>query len=168
MAPQDLGTLFVYVGAYDGEEPALADFAAIKDAKFAQLIGKYQSAVFSKHADGEVEVLAADSTTRAFGAKWGAAVGAVASLLFPAALVVGIPAGTASGAVAGNVGRGWFASDIQDLTDALLAGHFGVIVIAQARPDMAVEQLLGNAIRTDRKPIDHADRDLMTALDAIA
>ncbi len=158
----------VYAGAYDSEDLALSDFAAIKDAKAAGWIGKYQSAVFTKDADGKVKVLNTDSTTRTSGAKWGAAVGAVASLLFPAGLLAGLAVGAATGAVAGNIGKGWYASDIKDLGDALDAGESGVIVVAQATPDVAVDRILKNASKTEQKAIDADTKDLEAALDADA
>jgi len=158
----------VYVGAYADESLALADFTAIRDARAAGRVGKYQSAVFAKDADGKVRVLNTDSTTRALGAKWGAAVGAVASLLFPASLLVGLGAGTASGAVAGSIGKGWFSSDIKDLGDVLTAGESGVILVAQATPDVAADAILVNAAKTERKAIDSNGGDLMAALDSDA
>ncbi len=165
MPDKSADTMFVYAGAYDDEDLALADFSAIKDARAAGWIGKYQAAVFSKSTDGKVTVLNTDSTTRALGAKWGAAVGAVVSLLFPVGLIVGLAAGTASGAIAGNIGKGWFASDIKDLGDTLGAGQTGVILVAEATPDVAADQLLGNASKTEHKAVDGENEDLVAALD---
>lgn len=168
MSDTDYGYV-VYAGAYDSEDLAQSDFAAIKDAKAAGWIGKYQSAVFTKQSDGKVKILNTDSTTRTTGAKWGAAVGAVASLLFPAGLLAGMAVGAATGAVAGNIGKGWYAGDIKDLGDALAAGDAGVIVVAQATPDVAVDKILKNASKTEQKPVSDADaKELEQAMDSDA
>ena len=115
----DYDNWFLFVGAYDNEADAQADFESIKDAKALGFIGKYQSALFTKQADGEVKILNTDSTTRATGAKWGAAVGAAAALLFPVGLIGGLVAGGGLGALAGNIGKGWSAGDVKELGQAL-------------------------------------------------
>jgi uncharacterized membrane protein len=168
MSNGDMDQMFVFAGAYDSADEAQADFAAIKDAKAAGWIGKYQSAVFTKDADGKVQVLNTDSTTRTTGAKWGAAVGAVAGLIFPAGLLAGLAWGTGLGAVAGNIGKGWGAGDIKDLGAALEPGEAGVILVAQATPDVAVDNILKSASKTEKKAIDADAASLEDALDSEA
>lgn len=168
MANGDFEQVWVYAGAYDNQDLAMADFEAIKDAKAAGWIGKYQSAVFTKDADGKVQVLNTDSTTRTTGAKWGAAVGAVAGLIFPAGLLAGLAWGTGLGAVAGNIGKGWGAGDIKDLGAALEPGEAGVILVAQATPDVAVDNILKSASKTEKKAIDADAASLEDALDSEA
>lgn len=168
MSNGDIETMFVFVGAYPDENLAQADFAAIKDAKAAGWIGKYQAAVFTKKENDKIKILNTDSTTRSSGAKWGAAVGAVASLLFPAGLLAGLAVGAATGAVAGNIGKGWYAGDIKDLGDALETGEAGVIVVAQATPEVGVDRLLKNATEAEKKQIDANMAEIEQALDSEA
>ena len=161
-------TYWVYAGAYASEDVAKSDFEAIKEAKHAGLIGKYQSALFTKEPGGKVKVLNTDSTTRTSGAKWGAAVGAVAGLLFPAGLLAGLVWGGGIGALAGNIGKGWYASDIKDLGDALDAGESGVILVAQATLDVAANRILKNAVKTEKKQVDADAEGIDDAVDTDA
>ena len=159
---------FAFAGAYENQADAEADFATIKDAKAIGLIGKYQSAVFTKEADGKVKILNTDSTTRSTGAKWGAATGAVLGLIFPAGLLAGLIWGTGIGALAGNLGKGWGHRDIKDLGEALDAGESGVILVAEATPDVAAKNILKMATKAEKKQIDADAKDIEAAIDAEA
>ena len=48
--------IIVFAGAYAFEEDARADFMAIKNSHAIGLIGKYDSALFTKKGDGKVKV----------------------------------------------------------------------------------------------------------------
>jgi uncharacterized membrane protein len=159
---------FVFAGAYESAADAEADFMSIKDAKAIGLIGKYQSALFEKEADGKVKVLNTDSTTRATGAKWGAAVGAVMGVIFPPSLLAGLFWGSAVGALAGNIGKGWGAGDIKDLGDALEPGESGIVLVAQATPEVAAKRILKMAAAVEKKQIDENVKDLEAQIDEMA
>ena len=156
---------FLFVGAYASEADAQADFEGIKDAKALGFIGKYQSALFTKEADGNVKVLNTDSTTRSTGAKWGTAVGAAAALLFPVGLLGGLVVGGSLGALAGNIGKGWSAGDVKELGDALDVGESGVMLVAEATPDVAAKNILKMSQKTAKKQIDADAKDMEAAID---
>jgi uncharacterized membrane protein len=156
---------FVFAGAYDSVDVAQADFAAIKDAKHAGWIGKYQAAVFTKDADGKVDILNTDSTTRSSGAKWGMAVGAVAGLVFPLGLLAGLVWGAGLGALGGNIAKGWGSGDIKEIGQALEVGEAGVILLAQATPDVAVDNILKSASKATKKQVDADTKSLEDALE---
>ncbi len=107
--------LILYAGSHALQADAEADFRDIKTAHHVGLIGKYQSALFTKQGDGKVKVLNTDSTTRASGAKWGLATGAVVGLLFPPALIAGLARGRGIGTLVGHLAKGWGHSDIKEL-----------------------------------------------------
>jgi uncharacterized membrane protein len=161
----DYDNWFLFVGAYDDQATAEGDFYAIKDAKAIGLIGKYQSALFTKDADGKVEVLNTDSTTRATGAKWGAAIGAVSAIIFPLGLLGGLAWGAGLGALAGNIGKGWSAGDVKELGSALEAGESGVMLVAEATPDVAAKNILKAAQKAAKKQIDADAADMEKAID---
>jgi uncharacterized membrane protein len=161
----DYDNWFLFVGAYDNEGDAQADFESIKDAKALGFIGKYQSALFTKQADGEVKILNTDSTTRATGAKWGAAVGAAAALLFPVGLLGGLVVGGGLGALTGNIGKGWSAGDVKELGEALDAGESGVMLVAEATPDVAAKKILKMSQKAAKKQIDADAKDMEAAID---
>jgi uncharacterized membrane protein len=164
---EDTHNWFVFVGAYENPADAENDFIGIKEAKAIGLIGKYQSALFEKEADGKVKVLNTDSTTRATGAKWGAAVGAVMGVIFPPSLLSGLVWGTALGALAGNIGKGWSSGDIKELGAALEPGEAGVVVVAQATPEVAAKRLLKLAAAVEKKQIDEDVKELEAEIDRV-
>ncbi len=130
----DDNPIFAYAGAYAIEDEARADFETIKDAHAAGLIGKYDSALFTKQGDGKVKVKNTDSTTRTKGAGWGAVVGGVVGLLFPPALIGSAIVGAAGGGLIGDIAKGWGHGDIKDLGEALDAGEWGVVLVCESTP----------------------------------
>lgn len=161
----DDNPIIAYAGSYASEDDARLDFDGIKDAHAAGLIGKYQSALFTKQADGKVKVINTDSTTRTSGAKWGALTGAVVGLLFPPSLIAGLIWGGGVGALVGNLAKGWGHADIKDLGEALDAGQSGVVLIAEATPDVAADRLLKNATKVVDKEIEDDEKQIRKALD---
>jgi uncharacterized membrane protein len=157
----------VFAGSYDNAADAEADFVGIKAAKAIGLIGKYQAAIFKKTVDGKVEVVNTDSTTRTTGAKWGAAVGAVMGVIFPPSLLGGLVWGTALGALAGNIGKGWGAGDIKDLGAALDPGESGIVVVAEATPEVAAKRLLKLAAAVEKKQIDESVKEIEAEIDRV-
>jgi uncharacterized membrane protein len=146
--------VFVYAGAYSSADEARMDYDAIAEMHRQDWIGKYQAAIFEKTGDGKVKVLDTTSTTRTTGAKWGTAVGAVMGLVFPPSIVVGAAAGAGVGALAGNVAKGWFKGDIEQIGKALDTGEAGVLVVAEATPDIGAEKLLQRAAKDEKRQID--------------
>ena len=158
--------IVAYAGAYDLREDAEKDFQAIKDAHAQRLIGKYDSALFTKEEGGKVKVKNTDSTSRVKGAGWGAVVGGVVGLLFPPAILGGAIVGALSGGLIGNIAKGWGHGDIKDLGEALDAGEWGVILVCEATPDVAVEHILKQATKVEQKEIDDEDGKIREAFDS--
>ena len=165
---EDVLKMSAFAGSYADRASAQQDFAGIKDLHRDKLINKYQAAIFEKEADGKVKIIDTVSTTRASGAKWGAAVGAVAGLMFPPLLLVDLAGGAAVGALTGNVLKGWGAEDIKRIGADLQTGELGVILIAQAVPDLTANVALSHARSADKSDLSHAEEDLAPALDADA
>ena len=161
----DDNPLVVFAGSYGSETDAQADFDTIKDAHHEGLIGKYQSALFTKEADGKVKVLDTDSTTRSKGAKWGTLTGAVVGVLFPPSILVGAAVGAGAGALTGNLVKGWGHKDIKELGEALDAGQSGVVLVAEATPDVAAKRILKKAEKAEQKEITEEYKEMRRALD---
>ena len=158
--------LVVYAGSYEDGFAAEADFRDIKAAHHAGLIGKYDSALFTKEGDGKVKVLNTDSTTRTKGAKWGLATGAVVGLLFPPSLIAGLVWGGGIGTLVGHLAKGWSHKDIKELGEALEVGETGVVLIAEATPDVAVSRILKQATKTEQKTIEENAEEIRKSLDS--
>jgi uncharacterized membrane protein len=157
--------LVVYAGAYALEADARYDFEATKAAHRAGLIGRYESALFSKDGNGSVRVLNTDSATRASGAKWGLVTGAVVGLLFPPSILAGLIWGGGIGTLVGHLAKGWGHKDIRELGEALEGGQSGVVVIAEATSVLAVDRLLTRADRVVRKQIEDEQEAIRRALE---
>ena len=74
------------------------------------------------------------------------ALSAAAALLFPVGLLGGLVVGGSLGALAGNIGKGWSAGDVKELGDALDVGESGVMLVAEATPDVAAKNILKMSI----------------------
>jgi uncharacterized membrane protein len=157
--------LVVYAGSYEDGFAAEADFRDIKAAHHAGLIGKYDSALFTREADGKIKVLNTDSTTRAKGAKWGLVTGAVVGLLFPPSLIAGLIWGGGIGTLVGHLAKGWSHKDIKELGETLEVGHSGVVLIAETPSDLAAELILKRATKSQMKEIKDNASEIRTALD---
>jgi uncharacterized membrane protein len=165
---EDPITMVAFAGSYSDRSAAEADFEAIKELHRDKLINKYQAAIFEKQDDGKVKIINTTSTTRTTGAKWGVAVGAVAGLMFPPLLLADLAGGAAVGALAGNVLKGWGAEDIKKIGADLDTGELGVLLIAQATPDLGADKALARARRADKSDLSHAQAEVEPALDAEA
>jgi len=159
--------IFVFAGAYGNEEDAKADYEGIKFLHKEDWIGKYQAAIFEKTPEGKIKVLDTTSTTRATGAKWGAAIGAVLGVFFPPGLLLSAATGAAVGAGVGNLAKGWFSGDIKQVAESLEAGECGVIVVAEATPDVGAEKLLKKAVKAEKRQVDEQAAEIKKQLDEI-
>ncbi len=157
--------VFVFVGAYDDVADAQADYDGIKFLHDEDWIGKYQAAIFEKNEDGKVNVIDTTSTTRTTGAKWGAGLGAVFGLLFPPSLIVSAGVGALLGAGTGNLAKGWRGRDVKEIAEDLQPGESGVIVFAQATPEMGAEKLLKRARKLAKEQVDAEADELKRAID---
>ena len=162
---KDFGETFVFAGAYADVEDAKADFAGIKFLHDEDWIGKYQAAVFEKTAEGKVNVIDTTSTTRASGAKWGAGLGAAFGLLFPPSVLVSAGLGALAGAGVGTLSKGWLGRDVKEVAESLDPGMAGVIVFAEATPDVGYEKLLKKSVKAAKQQVDADAADIKRALD---
>lgn len=168
MPLEDVFTMIAFAGAYTDKAAAEADYAAIKQLHHDKVIGKYQAAIFGKREDGKIKIIDTVSTTRASGAKWGLAVGAVAAVMFPPLLLADLAGGAAVGALSGNVLKGWGAEDLKKIGADLDVGEIGVLLVAQAGPDLEAEHVFPKARYSSKNDVSHAEEHLEPALDAEA
>ena len=142
------GNVILYLGAYGDRAAAVADFDAIRALHAEKKLGDFEAAVFLKEEGGKVRILDTTATERSFGAKAGAATGAVIGLIFPPALIGTALAGAGVGALAGHFMRGLKRDDIKTMGEMLDAGEAGVVLIGYSELDDADDRFLGNASNT--------------------
>jgi uncharacterized membrane protein len=136
-----MSEVFVFMGAYMSEEDAHADYEVLKDLHRAGVVGTYDAAVVTRGADGQVHVSKDELPTR-HGAWTGAAVGAVAGLLFPPSLLVSGAVGAGAGALVGHFRRGLSRDDVRELGNLLEAGEAGLVIVAESRLSEILEREL--------------------------
>ena len=152
------GNYFVYGGAYSALADAQVDFDSIKTFYKQEDIGGYEAALFSKGADGAVDIVNTETPRRAHGAAWGAATGTLVGLVFPVTFLIGAPIATAAagGAIIANWGKAFGRDDIRKMGEALDQGQSGIVVVAEVNGDVPVEKLLPRAVSTTMQAIPDA------------
>lgn len=128
--------VYVYVGTYANEEAARADLDVVRELHVKDVIRTYDAAVVAKDAEGKVHVRRDDGSSGR-GVWEGAAVGALAGLLFPPDLTATTVIGAAAGGLAGHLWRGMSRGDLKDLGEALDADEASLVVISTSEFDRA-------------------------------
>jgi uncharacterized membrane protein len=154
--------VFVFLGSYADEEEAQADYDAVKELHGAGKLGSYDAAVLARDAFGRVHV-EPDAVKTRHGAWTGAAVGALAGLLLPPAVLVPGADGADPGALAGRFRHLLSDADLREFGDVLQIGPTGLVVIADSTVADRLDERLTGAIATVEKVV-AADADLVHAL----
>ena len=94
--------VFLYVATYNNMSDAETDYEAVKALYKSGVIATYDAAIIHKDASGKVHVTKHEKPTQ-HGAWTGAAIGAVAGLIFPPSILVGAAVGAGVGALAGHL-----------------------------------------------------------------
>lgn len=137
--------IYIYGGAYDSVDDALADLEHVGELHHEKHVGRYDAMVLSKEPDGDVKVVDTEATVRGTGAINGALAGGAIMVLFPPAVLVGAAAGALAGAVANNLNKRIGRGDADELAALLQPGETGLIVVAED-----IEDAYGSAVL--RKP----------------
>jgi uncharacterized membrane protein len=155
----------VYGAAYETLADAKDDFEAIKELHKEKWISKYESALFTKEADGSVKIHDTDATTRGRGLKIGAAAGAVVGLIFPVSILAGAIVGGGAGLLGGHLSRGMKRGDIKELGDLLDEGEAGIVLVGVFTPDEGMDRFLNKAAKVMKKQVDADAEELKKAID---
>jgi len=157
--------IFVFVGAYDSEEGAEADYEVVKELHKAGALGGFDAAIVTKDEQGKVHVNKDETATRRGG--WtGLAVGAVIGILFPPSLLASGAIGAGIGALTGHLARGMSRGDMKDLGETLDAGDAALVVIGESKIEEALAKESKRANKMIEKEIDADAKDVQKELDA--
>jgi uncharacterized membrane protein len=157
--------VIIYLGAYEDREQAVADFRGISALRHEKFIGDFEAAVFRKDDKGNVHIIDTAATERAFGAKVGAATGAVIGLVFPPSILAGAAIGAGAGALIGNFMRGLKRSDVKEIGELLDEGECGVVLVGFTTLEAGMERYMKNAAKVMKQEVDIAADDLKDAID---
>ena len=157
--------LFIYAAGYDSEEMAREDLETFQEIASVGVVGRYDTAILTKTAEGKVKVEKHGTQAKSGGWK-GAVAGGIVGLLFPPSILVGALTGAAAGGIAGKLWGGMSRSDLRDLGEVLDYGQNGLVIIGESTLDEFVEKALKRATKRARK-IAKADlKELERELDA--
>ncbi|MGA9535449.1 MAG: DUF1269 domain-containing protein [Desulfobacterales bacterium] len=146
----DSNDLFIYAARYDNEDDARGDLEAFQEIASVGVVGKYDTAVLKKTAEGKVKVEKHGTQAKSGGWK-GAIAGGVIGLLFPPSILVGALAGGAAGAVTGKLWGGMPRKDLNALGEVLDEGEIGLVIVGESTLDEFVEKALKRAVKRARK-----------------
>ena len=96
MNPNDL---FIYAARYDNEDEARGDLDEFQEIASVGLVGKFDTAILTKTAEGKVKIEKHGTQAKSGGWK-GAVAGGIVGLLFPPSILAGALTGAAAGSVA--------------------------------------------------------------------
>ncbi|MGA8240021.1 MAG: DUF1269 domain-containing protein [Desulfobacterales bacterium] len=147
MNPNDL---FIYAARYDNEDDARGDLETFQEIASVGVVGKYDTAILKKTAEGKVKVEKHGTQAKSGGWK-GAIAGGVIGLLFPPSILVGALAGGAAGSVAGKLWGGMSRKDLNALGEVLDDGETGLVIVGESAVDEFVEKALTRAAKRIRK-----------------
>lgn len=157
MAKSD-GT-FILVATYPDEMTARDDYAVIKDAHSAGLIGSYDAAVITKDERGKVHENKDETATR-HGAWWGIAAGAAVGVLFPPSILGAAAAGGVIGGVSGHLAKGMSRSEAKELGDFIDPGEAGLVVVGETKIEESIKKAVRRADKQTAKELDVDPKDV--------
>ena len=142
--------LFVYTACYASEAVAREDLATFQDVAAIGVVGKYDTALLQKTADGKIKV-EKHGTQAASGGCKGAVAGGFVGLLFPPSILVGALAGALGGGLAGKLWGGMSRGDLSELGEVLDVGETGLVIVGESTLDEYVDKALQRAVKQARK-----------------
>ncbi len=156
MNPDDL---FVYAAAYDNEADALSDLNSFFDLAAVGAVGKYDTAIITKGADGKVHV-EKHGTAAKSGAWKGAIAGGIVGLLFPPSILAGSLVGGATAGLVGKLWGGMSRSNLKEIGEALDEQETGLVIVGESTVDALVEKALKKAKKRVRKGLKATRKEL--------
>jgi uncharacterized membrane protein len=155
--------VFVYVGTYDSEVDARADYGIVKDLHAQGAVGSYDAAVVTKDGDGRVHVNKDETSTR-HGAWGGAAAGALVGLLFPPSIIASAVVGAALGGVTGHLWKGMSRADIKEFGDLIDSGEAALVIVGETKIADYLDKAALRARKNVTKELDVDTKDVDKAV----
>jgi uncharacterized membrane protein len=159
--------VFLFVGTYEDEEDARADYDAVHQLHEEGLVGTYDIAIVSKDAEGKVHVKKREKPTE-HGAWTGAAVGALVGILFPPSIIAAGVVGGVAGGLTGHFFRGMSRSDVKELGELIDEGQAALVVVGESKVDEYMDRAFSRARRTMRKQVRADAKEVQRQLDSAA
>ena len=150
---------FILVATYPNEMIAREDYAVIKDAHAAGLVGSYDAAVITKDMNGKIHENKDETATR-HGAWWGVAAGAAVGVLFPPSILGAAAAGGVIGGVSGHLAKGMSRSRAKELGDCIDPGEAGLVVVGESKVEDTIKKSVSRAMKKTAEELDVDPHDV--------
>jgi len=155
--------VFLYIGTYENEAAARADYEVVEDLHAAGAVGTYDAAVVTKDESGKVHVNKDEMATR-HGGWGGAAAGAVIGILFPPSIIGAALVGGAVGGIGGHLWRGMSRADVKELGDTIDSGQAALLIIGESTLQAALEKAGLKSEKQVAKELNVSSKDLDKAV----
>jgi uncharacterized membrane protein len=149
MADKDV---FLYVGTYDSEDDAGADYEVVKALHDEGVVGTYDMAIVSKDEQDKIHVKKREKPTE-HGAWTGVAVGALVGILFPPGIIASGVIGGVTGGLIGHFWRGMSRADVKELGELIDEGQAALVVVGESKFEEHLDRAFTRAQRRMEKRI---------------
>lgn len=164
MADKDV---FLYVGTYESEDDARADYEVVKALHDEGVVGTYDMAVVSKDEQDKIHVKKREKPTE-HGAWTGVAVGALVGILFPPGIIASGVIGGVTGGLIGHFWRGMSRADVKDLGELIDEGQAALVVVGESNFEQHLDRAFTRAERRMAKGIKADSEAVQKDLDLAA
>lgn len=149
MADKDV---FLYVGTYESEDDASADYEVVKALHDEGVVGTYDMAIVSKDEQDKIHVKKREKPTE-HGAWTGVAVGALVGILFPPGIIASGVIGGVTGGLIGHFWRGMSRADVKELGELIDEGQAALVVVGESKLEQHLDRAFTRAQRRMAKRI---------------
>ena len=138
--------VFLYVATYNSMSDAETDYEAVKALYKSGVIATYDAAIIDRDASGKVHVTKHEKPTQ-HGAWIGAAIAAVAGLIFPPSILVGAAVGAGVGALAGHLAKGMPRDDMKQIGNMLDTSTAALVILGESRLQEKLQKAVTRAVK---------------------
>lgn len=164
MADKDV---FLYVGTYNSEDDAKADYETVKALHEEGVIGTYDMAIVSKDEQDKVHVRKREKPTE-HGGWTGVAVGALVGILFPPSIIATGVIGGMTGGMIGHLWRGMSRADVKDFGELIDEGQAALVIVGESKFQQYLDRAFARAQRRIDRQIRADAKALQKELDEAA
>jgi uncharacterized membrane protein len=144
--------VFLFVGTYNSEDDAKADYDVVKTLHDQGVIGTYDMAIVSKDDQDKIHVRKREKPTE-HGVWTGIAVGAVVGILFPPSIIASGVIGGVTGGLVGHFWRGMSRSDVKDLGELIDEGQAALVIVGESKFQEHLDKAFAKAQRRIERQI---------------
>ncbi|WP_421733617.1 DUF1269 domain-containing protein [Cellulomonas sp.] len=158
------GAYTLFVADFSDTDAAWQAYEAIKGAEDGRTLSVDGVLVVKRDADGTLEILKSTDHSTRRGLTWGVVGGVALGLIFPPSV---IGSAAALGAIGAATGKGVALHHrkelAEDLQDAIVAGHSGIVALVSDPSAIALRKALDKADAIVEKAIEKAEADEIKA-----